>query len=266
MKRYIICFLLSVSVLSVYAVEDLQFYTGQFKNAKTIADQLLTVKTVAENYGEDAQAFAFSTEALKRLLEEYPTLKNIKEIDNATDIAWYLTELIINLGSEGAEDNNVGYSLWHTIKVFSNPFVKANAITALGVIKDTRYQHDVAQILKDCTTVRPYDKAQQLAFERIAFAAIGALESYALPSGYLPVFFARYAWFTGWVKERAAAALPVILENPTEALTLVIQGDEYSFAQKTLALQTLDAASISDEEKSQQLLPLFLKDGMHILP
>ncbi|MDR2807573.1 MAG: hypothetical protein LBB43_01030 [Spirochaetaceae bacterium] len=252
MKRYIICFLLSVSMLSVYAVEDLQFYTGQYSNAKTVADQLLVVKTVAENYGEDAEAFTFSTTALKRLLQEYPNLKTIREVDIATDIAWYLTELIVSLGADNASaDSTVSYSLWQTIKTFSSPFVKVNAIIGLGVIKDQKYFPNVVQILKDCTTVRPYDKAEQLAFERIAFAAITALESYANPQGYLPVLFASHAWYTGWVKKQAAESLPVILADPTEALTLVIEGHAYSFAQKNIALQTLDESALSNEIKSQ---------------
>jgi HEAT repeat protein len=246
------CFLLGFSVLSVYAVEDVQFYTSQFSNAKTVADQLLIVKTVVENYREDSDALAFSTTALKHLLEKYPHFKTIQEIDRATDIAWYLTELILSLGSaDSSNDPTVGYNLWQVIKIFSNPFVKANAIIALGVIKDQRYFRDVVQILKDCTTSRPHDKAGQLAFERIAFAAITALEAYGDPKGYLPVFFASHSWYTGWLKKQAAEALPVILADPTEVLIFVIQHSEYSFAQKKLALQTIDESDLPDEKKSQ---------------
>ncbi|MDR2150655.1 MAG: hypothetical protein LBO67_07580 [Spirochaetaceae bacterium] len=252
MKSLLYVILLNVSVLSVYGLEDIQFYTSQFNQAKTMADQLLVVKTVAANFKEDPQALDFSLTAFKRLLAEYPLLKSTRDIDIATDMAWYLTELIISLGSEAVSaDPTVGYNIWQAIKTFSSPFVRANAIMAWGVIKDYRYFDEVAQLLEDLNTTRPYDKAAQLASDRIAFGAITALEAYGDPDGYLPLFFTRYGWYTGWVKERAAQALPVLLADPTDVLTGVIQHDEYSFAQKNLVLQTMDKSDLPTERKSQ---------------
>ncbi|MDR2807572.1 MAG: hypothetical protein LBB43_01025 [Spirochaetaceae bacterium] len=252
MKILLLYILLSVGVVSVSAVEDVQFYTTQFNNAKTVADQLLVVKTVAANYKEDPQALPFSIAALKRLVAEIPSLRSTREVDIAADIAWYITELIINLGSEEvAADPMVGYNLWQTIKTFSNPLVKANAIMAWGVIKDYRYFNEVVQLLDDLNTTRPLGKAAQLAADRIAFGAVIALESYGSPQGYLPVFFAGNGWYTGWVRKRAAEALPVILADPTEALLLVIQNKKYSLVQKNQALQAMDKSTLPDEIKSQ---------------
>jgi hypothetical protein len=257
MKRYIFVVTLCFSVLSVYAdSEELQFYTSQFVNAKTVVDQLTIVKKVAKAYGEDPEAFAFSAPSLKRLIEEYPTIKNINvELDAATDVAWYLTEIIATVGSEDSgqdpEYSYIGQTLWKTFLTFSNPLIKANAVIALGKIKSMTYLPEIVQILLDCNSYLPPDKAAQLGSERIAYAAINALESYADPSGYLPVFFASRTWYTGWVKRYAAETFPKIIEDPTQPLTAVMQIGGYTYAQKYDALQTLEQSTIEDEVKSQ---------------
>ena len=64
------------------------------------------------------------------------------------------------------------------------------------------------------------------------------------------MFFASTGWYIGWVRNPASSSLSLISADPTEPLTQVIQGPEYSYAVKLLALQTVNRSSVSPEKKS----------------
>ncbi|MDR3171774.1 MAG: hypothetical protein LBU17_09140 [Treponema sp.] len=244
MKRYILVIFLSFIALTVFAQsEELDFYTNLYDNATTVTDQLGIARTVVDAEIDDSASFY--AHALKRILVEYPNVTNQREKNSTEDLVRLLA------GALGAaEYTDAGQDLWKAVQVFSNPLVKADCIMALGKVGATDLLPQVVQTLKDMNTSKPQDRQTQIGNERIAYAAIVALEQYQDPSGYLPVFFAANAWYKLRVRNQAAESYPKILEDPAEPLTAVIQDPEYPYDMKYLALRTIDGSEIEDASKA----------------
>jgi hypothetical protein len=65
------------------------------------------------------------------------------------------------------------------------------------------------------------------------------------------VFFVSTGWYTDRLKSRAREALPKIMDNPTEPLLSVIRSSSYNYAVKYGAIQTLEAADVTTQQKAQ---------------
>jgi hypothetical protein len=66
----------------------------------------------------------------------------------------------------------------------------------------------------------------------------------------LPVFFASIGWYSNLVTNRAHAALPQIIEDPSEPLTSIIQSPSYSYKEKYSALKAIDDSLVANEKKA----------------
>jgi HEAT repeat protein len=131
---------------------------------------------------------------------------------------------------------------------FTNPLVRAEALTALGKSGATDFVPHVVQLLSDLNLepgANPMDR------EQVAYGAIIALEEYKDIAGYVPVFIVTTAWYADRVKSRARQALPIIMDNPTEPLISIIRSSSYDYSVKLTALQTLEASSVTTQQKSQ---------------
>jgi hypothetical protein len=109
----------------------------------------------------------------------------------------------------------------------------------------------VAQLLTDLNTKIPSEQEVQIRDSRVAYGAILSLENFGDISGYLPVFFAANGWYDSRVKVQAAASLPVITSDPTEALLQVLQSSGYPYSIKYLALQSEEASQAPDASKAR---------------
>ncbi|MDR2398177.1 MAG: hypothetical protein LBD74_05380 [Spirochaetaceae bacterium] len=244
MKRFSLLFLVNFIALTAFAEEALDFYTNELNNALTVVDQLSILRTVRNAELEDSASF-YAT-ALKRLLQVYPNIREVREVHAADECMRLIAEQL----SE-AQYTEAGQDLWRAVQVFRNPVVRSDALIALGKVGATDLLPQVVQTLLD-TNAEP--SINRVSGERIAYGAILALESYQDPTGYLPVYFAAHGWYSQWVRTQAETSLPLIAEDPSEALLAVIHGPGYAYTYKYLALRSLEASEVSEESKAQAAL------------
>lgn len=241
MKRYIfigLCFL--CAAMAFAQSEDMETYTYLYNGAETVEDQLVVLQNAVA--AGISGAGEFYARALERLLGEYPNIRRSTERAAAEASAQLLSKA---LGEE--KYTAAGGNLWKVVETFSNPLVKADALVALGKVDATDLLPQVVQLLSDLNT-RPSE--DRIVGERIAYGAILSLENYKHVSGYLPVFFASMGWYSDRVKRQAAASLAVILPDPSEPLTSVLQSSGYTYETKYYALQTVEGSEITARAKA----------------
>jgi len=185
----------------------------------------------------------FYSYALDSLLMIYPTVTGNVETKAADDMAQILCA---KLGEAGHTAS--GFNLWRVVENFTHPLVRAEALSALGKAQAKDFIPQVCLLLSDLNLEPGKNPAQR---EQVAFGAIVSLDEFKDTKGYLPVFFVTTAWYTDRVKKRAREALPKLMSNPSEPLISVIKSSEYDYFVKYTALQTLEAADVSTQEKSQ---------------
>ncbi|MDR1948287.1 MAG: hypothetical protein LBQ38_02740 [Spirochaetaceae bacterium] len=250
MKRLISFGLLIVTAVTLFgASEELEMYTRLYNLSTSGADRLGIINQVAESNISDS--VEFFTMALDRLVTSYPTTSGSTELGIADESARRLAGLLGDAKYLPAAGN-----LWRVANSFSNPLVRGDAISALGKIEATAFLPQIVKILTDLNETPTQDR---LAGEQVAFSAIVALESFRDASGYLPVFFASAdsSWYTERVKNRARAAYPRILEDPSEPLTGVIHSPAYPYATKYMALQAVERTQVPEDKKAAVALAAF---------
>lgn len=220
--------------------QDTAALIDEFDSYDSLADRLKIVQGAAESGSPAAEFYAH---ALDKLLREYPGIRGATNIKTADDMVIVIAR---QLGEEGYTE--AGANLWSAVEVFSNPLVKAEALTSLGKVQAVNYLPQAAQVLTDLNnSPRPESRADS---ENIAYGAIRGLEAYKEPSGYLPVFFAYLGWYSQRTKERAKEALPNIMENPSEPLISVIKSSSYNYSIKYAALQVVEESDITSQLKA----------------
>jgi hypothetical protein len=220
--------------------QEPDFFTLQFDAQTTFQGKL----GVARNAAADGEGSTeFYAHALDVLIREYPNVAGASETRAADDLVLLLAP---KLGE--AQYTAAGPNLWHAVEVFTNPLARAEALAALGNIQAVDFIPQVVQLLSDINLEPGEDPMVR---EQVAYGAIIALEAYKDSSGYLPVFFVTTNWYTDRVKSRAREALPKIMDNPTEPLLSVIKSSSYNYAVKLTALQTLEGADVTTQQKAQ---------------
>jgi HEAT repeat protein len=245
MKRTIIAILLCVTGMVLFAQsEEVAIWSALFDTADTVEEQLVYIKNVSDSKLSGAEEFY--AKALRRLLEEYPNLRTRSELDAADTAA---RTLVSRLGE--AKYADAAGDIWRTVDRFSNPLVKADALVALGQTGNKTYLPQVIQVLTDLNSRPQSDVTMRESYERIAYGAIIALESYQDPAGYLPVFLAYTGWYAERIKNQASIALPNITADPTEPLLEILRSPAYTTELKELALITSERSQSSEENKSR---------------
>lgn len=201
------------AVTLVYGSEELDIYTMMYQQSVNAAERYAVLRNVAD--AKIPGAGALYAQALAQLLTEQPSLRTIAEKETADASARLLVGL---LGGEkyAAAAND----LWRTVDTFSNPLVKADALIALGKTRSDSHLPQVLRLLSDLN-LKPSTDPE--AGEKIAYGAVLALEKYRSIEGYAPVFFAATGWYGRRVRDQAAATLPYIVDDPSEAISEIIR-------------------------------------------
>jgi len=241
-KLFIVLLLLCfVSVLGFSGTEEVDVYAYLYRASTTNSAQLDILQNMAE--AKLTGAGEFYASALRRLVSEYPNIKNATEKNAAAEQAMILAALL------GAEKYTpAAADLWLVADGFTEPLVRAEALMALGRIRATTYLPQVIRVL-DNLNLKP--TPDRLNGERVAFGAIISLEKYQDPSGYLPVFLASAGWYSQRIRTQATKSLPFIAKDPSPFMIEVVKGVKYDYPTKFLALQTLDKTNVDVKNKSE---------------
>ena len=241
MKRFFSLLLIGLSAFGAFASEAMDVYTFLYEQATSPQERLAVLKSLSDqNIDGAGRLYA---QALSQLLQEFPSLKTTAERDAADQSARLLAQLLGNSKYTAAAGD-----LWRVVENFSNPLVKADALIAMGKLRNVDYAELIEKLLYDLN-LKPATDPE--AGEKIAYGAILALEKYQQPSGYLPVFFAATGWYNKRIREQAERSLPYILDNPEVPLTSLIRSSAYTYDIKFLALQRMEASKAPADAKAR---------------
>jgi hypothetical protein len=241
MKRFFSFLLIGLSAFGAFASEAMDVYTFLYEQAASPQERLAVLKSLSDqNIDGAGQLYA---QALTQLLQEFPSLKTTAERDAADQSARLLAQLLGN-----SKYTSAAGDLWRVVENFSNPLVKADALIAMGKLRNVDYAELIEKLLYDLN-LKPATDPE--AGEKIAYGAILALEKYQQPSGYLPVFFAATGWYNKRIREQAERSLPYIMDNPEVPLTSLIRSSAYTYDIKFLALQRMEASKAPADAKAR---------------
>ena len=130
--------------------------------------------------------------------------------------------------------------LWDAVQQVPDPLARGDAMIAIGSMRALDYVERIAGKLRDLNLQPTADRDSG---EKLAYAAIIALDKFKDIRGFSPVFFATDAWYSLRVRKQAQQSLPTISEDPTEPIKAIL-GLE-SPERKLRALQA-EAASKAD--------------------
>jgi HEAT repeat protein len=127
-----------------------------------------------------------------------------------------------------------------------DPFLKSEAITALGKVGARTYAEPIARILKNLNFYRGERLQEE---EAVAYACVVTLERFGDSVGYLPVLFASTAGYSRRVKEAAERAMAGMVEDPSPILLDFIR-NEPDFKNKLRGVQIALDADIPPSRKA----------------
>lgn len=134
--------------------------------------------------------------------------------------------------------------LFEVVTLAQEPFLKAEAIHALGKIGAEEYGDDIAIMLRNINL--NYDTGSPSRDgEAVAYACVLALELLKQPVAFRSLFFASIGWYSAesQVKERATEALNKIIEDPsTMLMEIIIDETEYSAKLQALVAEKRSTA------------------------
>ncbi len=242
MKRIILAGILTLFASITFASEELDIYTWLYRGAGNATERLGVLRNVAEaKLDGTGELYA---EAISQLLLEQPRMRTSAEKETADAMARLLTNLLGESKYTGAAND-----LWRMVEAFDNPLVKADALIALGRIRSEAHLELIVRLLEDLNLNPAADREKG---EKIAYGAILSLEKYRNLSGYSPVFFAANSWYSRRVKDQAIAALPYIVDDPSDAISSIIKSGTYEI--KLLGLQKENESKASASAKSDVAL------------
>jgi len=240
MNKKTVAFLISFTALStaiVFGREATEMWKRLYARATTMEQKYSVMQNLIEQ--DDADIVPTLQSSLDELLRMSSGLKTTTDRDSWTQ----LCRLIVNgLGKMKATE--AAPSLYACFLTAENPVLKAEALTAVGKVKGIDFVEPISLLLKNLNLNQGGDAQSS---EIIAYECINALEKLKSPAGYKQVFFAMTGWYSQRVKDRAMAALPNIVSDPSDILSEIMREAQPEI--KLQALQVSEASGSPDDKK-----------------
>jgi hypothetical protein len=241
MKRiFTVCAIINIAALAFAASEEVEMYSYLYDSVTSNTEQLDILQSMQE--AKVSGAGEFYAKALRRLVSEYSNIPNATQRSAADEQAILLAAAIGDEKYAAAAPD-----LWLVVDRFADPLVRAEALVALGKVQAAAFLPQVISVLNRLNLAPVQDR---LNGEREAFGAIIALEKYADPAGYLPVYFASTGWYSERIKSQAIKSLAVISSDPEPFMSEIVKGSGYDYRTKFAALQTIESSSASNDKKT----------------
>jgi hypothetical protein len=136
-------------------------------------------------------------------------------------------------------------------------FTRSEALIALGSMRATEYAEKISLILRDLN-LAPVPTAMQA--KNWPTAAYWPWNGCVLPLGFAPLFFASEAWYSRRVREQAERSLPLVLDDPTEAVVEIIEKE--SLERKIRAFELLMRSKGTQQESKIKTAASALSRGI----
>jgi hypothetical protein len=249
MKRLLAIAVLALATAACFADETAEIYRMLYKQAVGIQQKYSAVlNIVALNDKATAPILASALEEL--LLEQ-------KSYSMRTDLDVYGQTIGLVAKALGSyKYAPAAPFLWDAVQQVRDPLAAAEAMTAIGEMRDLAYVERIALKLRDLN-LRP--AADTDAGEKLAYGAIIALDKLKDLRGFSPVFFASDAWYSQRVRSQALQSLPNISDDPTDPIKEILAVED-SPERKLRALQA-EVASKAKEGRKIETAVLALNLG-----
>ncbi len=228
---------------SVSANEVSAVWARLYKRAGSLSQKYNIMVNIVEQHDRDM------VPVLEQALsEQVLNMRNTGDVTNRMENN-NLTKLVVKeLGR--LKDRDAAPLLWEVVDNTDDPFLKGEAIIALGRVGARDYVNKLNLMLRNLNM--NYGNIQdQRKNEIVAYALVIALEKLKSPDSFTPLFFAANGWYSAksGVKKRAKEALKVIVDDPTDQLITIIK-DTKEYNLKLSALEAGEESNASDENKS----------------
>jgi hypothetical protein len=259
MKKFLsaLLFLALGTISFVSADEKSAVWDRIYRNAVNDEMRYAVLLNIRELH--DRQFGTLLTDALTDLVSRRIELGDNNEVEVKVRLATAIIQELGDLKEVAAADQ-----IFQVFKEINNyPFLKAEAAMALGKIRATDYIPDLVRALSDLNLSPDRDKAA--AQEIVAFGLVQALATMKDARGFEPVFFASIGWYGPQrkVKETARDMLKTMVDDPTDSLLNILQGQAQS-GNKLSALEAEEQSKAPDSRKASVALAA-LEDGVRIV-
>lgn len=228
---------------SVYANEVSAVWERLYKRAGSLSQKYNIMVNIVEQHSRDM------IPVLEQALgEQVSNMRNIGDVTNRMENNKFTKLVVKELGR--LKDRDAASLLWDVVENSEDPFVKGEAIIAMGRVGARDYINKLNLMLRNLN-MNFGNIQDQRKNEIVAYALVMALEKLKSPDSYTPLFFAANGWYSSksGVKQKAQDALLTIVDDPTEQLIVIIK-DTKEYDLKLAALKAGEMSKASDENKS----------------
>ena len=245
---------LIIPIISLSASERSEVWKKMYNRAVTIEQQYILMQNIV----------AMNDPALSEMLDS-ALADQISSLENQmsrTDLEKknQLMRMIVNELSSLKAEESAGtiFTLFNSVDDY---YLKADCLIALGQIRAVELVPQISTILRNLNFNTTSDKQPA---EIIAYGAIIALERMRETAGFEQVFYASLGWYSRRIRDKAAAVLEIISDDPTEPILNII-GGESDYESKELALNLENRSSAPPENKNKVAI-LGIKESLRYLP
>lgn len=238
-----------LSIPPLRANEAAEMWKRLYQRSTSLDQKLAVMHNLIEQ--NDPSLVPTLVQSLTELVTESKNLRTSTDKENWTQLCRVIIRALGNY--KATESAGI---IFQCFEAAEDPILKSEAITTIGKIRATDFTERISLLLRDLNLKLAGDSVSQ---EIIAYGCINALEKLKGNLAYKQVFLAAQGWYSKRIKDRAAAALPLMSEDPTEVLVELLR--ELS---PELKLQALHAGLISaaPPEKKISLAVLALEQGL----
>jgi len=166
----------------------------------------------------------FYHDALRVLLTRLPDASGWEDRAIANTTARMLAQgLAAERHLEAASDLWTLAQNFDVVRDINDGLVMQDTFIALGQIDARNYIPHIVLRLDNFNRDHTSDIETKRRFQRGVVGAINALETFQDPRGFAPVFLASIGWYDTFVRTTASAALPNIMEDPTDIIIGIIR-------------------------------------------
>ncbi len=257
--RIITIFLVLLFVAaSVPANEVSAVWTRLFRRSVSLTQKSNIMASIVEQHNRDM--IPVLMEALE---EQVGSLEGSGDVTARLQVSDYTKMIIKELGRLKA--NEAATYIWQIVEAVDDPFLKGEAIIALGKVGARQYTNKLNLLLRNLN-FNLGNIQDQRKNEIVAFALVIALERLKQPESYSPLFFASTGWYSSQsgVRAKAGESMLTILDDPTEQLMQIIK-DNKEYDIKLAALVAGSKSKAGDANKAA-LAVLALSEGLQASP
>ena len=238
-----VVFLLFAS-LALFAQDDTSAVWGRrYSNAQNMEQKYDILSSIVEL--RDAATVPVLMDAMRDLISTEKNLKTARDRQLNNDATRITAKALGDFKAKEA-----GQLLFAVVNMAREPYLKGEAIHALGKIGAEEYVDDIATMLENINLNYDTGKPSKDG-EVVAYACVLALDMLKQTGAFRPLFFASIGWYSAEsrVKERAAEAMIELVYDPSQYLEDLIY-DEPEYFVKLQALETEYRSLAKDSAKA----------------